>query len=139
MPLGHISNNLSLYNIARHKNVLVADVLSYAPLNIGFTRALTHDKWETWISLVRSFMDVSRNDEPDKLIWRLTTSGIFLVKSMYADYLNMHTVFLKKIHWRIKVPLKIKIFMWFLFKKVLLTKDNLAKTLVENRASVPVL
>jgi hypothetical protein len=29
--------------------------------------------------------------------------------------------------WKIKVPLKIKIFMWFLFKKVLVTKDNLAK------------
>ena len=26
-----------------------------------------------------------------------------------------------------KVPLKIKIFMWFLYQKVILTKDNLAK------------
>jgi hypothetical protein len=117
----------SLYNITRSKNVLVSNVMSYAPLNIGFTRALTHDKWETWIVLVRRLMDVSLSNEPDKFKWRLNTSGIFSVKSMYADFLNGHTVFLKKYIWRIKVPLKIKIFMWFLYKKVLLTKDNLAK------------
>jgi hypothetical protein len=34
---------------------------------------------------------------------------------------------LKKNLWKIKVPLKIRIFMWFLYKKVLLTKYNLAK------------
>jgi hypothetical protein len=43
------------------------------------------------------------------------------------DLLNGHTVFLKKYIWKMKVPLKIKIFMWFLHKKVILTKDNLAK------------
>jgi hypothetical protein len=46
---------------------------------------------------------------------------------MYADITNGHTVFLHKYIWMIKVPLKIKIFMWFLYKKVILTKDNLAK------------
>jgi hypothetical protein len=41
--------------------------------------------------------------------------------------MNGHTVFLRKYIWKIKVPLKIKIFMWFLYRKVILTKDNLAK------------
>jgi hypothetical protein len=41
--------------------------------------------------------------------------------------MNGHTVFLKKYIWKLKVPLKIRIFMWFLHRKVLLTKDNLAK------------
>jgi hypothetical protein len=34
----------SLYNITRHKNVTIADVLSHAPLNIGFARTLTGNK-----------------------------------------------------------------------------------------------
>jgi hypothetical protein len=38
-----------------------------------------------------------------------------------------HTVFLKKYLWKIKVPLKIKIFMWFLYRKAILKKDNLKK------------
>jgi hypothetical protein len=41
--------------------------------------------------------------------------------------MNGHTVFLKKYIWKLKVSLKIRIFMWFLHRKVLLTKDNLAK------------
>jgi hypothetical protein len=46
---------------------------------------------------------------------------------MYADLLNGNTRYLRKYLWKIKIPLKIKIFMWFLSKKVLLTRDNLAK------------
>jgi len=117
----------SLYNIVITKNVTVSEVLSQSPLNIGFTRAITLDKWEAWLDLVRKVMGVSLNDEPDSFTWSLTSTGIFSVKSMYANFMNGHTVFLKKYLWRIKVPLKIRIFMWFLHRKVLLTKDNLAK------------
>jgi hypothetical protein len=46
---------------------------------------------------------------------------------MYIDYMDDHTKYLHKYLWKIKVPLKIKVFMWFLNKKVLLTKDNLIK------------
>jgi hypothetical protein len=46
---------------------------------------------------------------------------------MYLDYMNDHTKFLQKYLWKLKIPLKIKIFMWFVNNKVLLTKDNLAK------------
>jgi hypothetical protein len=30
-------------------------------------------------------------------------------------------------NWKLKVPLKIRIFMWFLLNKAILTKDNLKK------------
>ena len=46
---------------------------------------------------------------------------------MYADMMNGHTYFLQKYIWKLYVPLKIKIFMWFLYKNGILTKDNLAK------------
>jgi hypothetical protein len=72
-------------------------------------------------------MNIQLSDEPDKFSWSLTSSRKFTVKSLYADYMNGHTVFLKKYIWKLKVPLKIRIFMWFLHRKVLLTKDNLAK------------
>jgi hypothetical protein len=49
------------------------------------------------------------------------------VKSLYLGLMNDHTPFLRKYLWMIKVPLKIRSFMWFLFRRVLLTKDNLAK------------
>jgi hypothetical protein len=67
------------------------------------------------------------SNNPDKFIWKLTGSGIFTVKSMYLDLMNSHTSFLHKYLWKLKIPPKIKIFMWFLNNKVLLTIDNLAK------------
>jgi len=46
---------------------------------------------------------------------------------MYLHLINTHTPFRHKKIWKIKVPLKIKIFLWYLQKEVVLTKDNLAR------------
>ena len=46
---------------------------------------------------------------------------------MYLDLINSDPI-PRSIHiWRVKVPLRIKIFMWFVHKQVILTKDNLLK------------
>jgi hypothetical protein len=79
------------------KHVLVANVFVNVPLNIRFNRTLTEDRWDSWVSLLRKLMNVHLTDEPDSFNWNLTTTGIFSIKSMYADCLNGHTVFLKKI------------------------------------------
>ena len=117
----------SLFNIVCHKNVLVSTVLSNNPLNIEFRRTLTGRNWDSWKKLVEKLMSISLSNEVDKFKWNLTTTGQFTVKSMYADYLHGHTPFLRKYLWKLKVPLKIKVFMWFLHRKVILTKDNLIK------------
>jgi hypothetical protein len=53
---------------------------------------------------------VNLSSEPDKFVWKLTDSGVFSVKSMYIDYMNGHTRFLRKYLWKLKILLKIKIF-----------------------------
>jgi hypothetical protein len=50
-------------------------------------------------------------------------------ESMYLDLMNSHTRFPSKYLWKLKIPLKIKIFMWFLNRKVLLTKNNLVNVI----------
>jgi hypothetical protein len=117
----------SLYNIVMHKNVSDHSVLSSRPLNIGFRRTLDGSKWDEWMHLCNRLILVHLNDEPDRFVWKLTKSGIFTVKSMYEDLMNYHEHFPTKYLWKLKVPLKIKIFMWFLRRKVLLTRDNLIK------------
>jgi hypothetical protein len=72
-------------------------------------------------------MNVTLENEPGTFVWNLTTSGLFTFKCMYEELMNDHTPFLRKYLWKLKIPLKIKKFMWFLHNKVLLTKDNLAK------------
>jgi hypothetical protein len=46
---------------------------------------------------------------------------------MYNDLLQGVGVPAKCLAWKIKVPLKIKVFMWYLKQGVILTKDNLDK------------
>ena len=110
----------------------VAENCQRHPINryggsITFRRALTGNKWDNWLHLVERLMQVNLTDEQDVFNWRLTSSDTFSVKSMYLDLLNGQTRFLRKYIWKIKAPPKIKSFMWFLYRKVILTKDNLAK------------
>ena len=46
---------------------------------------------------------------------------------MYLDVINSSSIPSFKYVWKVKVPLKVKVFMWFVHKQVILTKDNLAK------------
>ena len=94
----------SLFNIVHNKNVLVAEVLTNAlPVNLEFRRSLVGSKWTAWLQLVQKLMTVSLTPNDDSFRWRLTSSGIFSVKSLYADYLNGHTPFLRKHIWKLKV------------------------------------
>ena len=83
--------------------------------------------WEAWLHLVSRLMEVHLTHQPDQLCWKLTRSGEFTVKSMYIDVINSSVIPSSKHVWKVKVPLKIKVFMWFVHKQVILTKDNLVK------------
>ena len=51
----------------------------------------------------------------------------FSIKSYYLGLINQIRNNMNKRLWKLKTPLKIKIFLWFLKRGVTLTKDNLAK------------
>jgi hypothetical protein len=46
---------------------------------------------------------------------------------MYQYLLKQGTPFTNKFIWNLRIPLKIKFFLWYLQRGVILTKDNLAK------------
>ena len=109
------------------KEDYVATVLSSVPLNIQFRRSLVGERRNAWLHLVRRLMDVQLSDQADTISWKLTSNGIFSVKSMYLDLIDSGPLSRSLHIWKIKVPLRIKIFMWFVHKGVILTKDNLLK------------
>jgi hypothetical protein len=118
----------SLFSIVERKQVSVADVLENRPLHVTFRRTLTPNKWALWLELVERLMYIQLTNEDDSFVWSLTNLGSFTVKSFYLDLLDDKTKYLRKYIWKIKIPLKkIKIFMWFLHRKAIITKDNLAK------------
>ena len=61
-------------------------------------------------------------------VWKANQNSIFSVKSMYTNLVNEHSAHDDCIAaWRLRVQLKIKIFLWYLKKGVILTKDDLLK------------
>ena len=80
-----------------------------------------------WLDLVSKVVQVHLTDNKDAFRWNLTKKGLFTVRSMYSTYIQEGVPSYKSPLWKLKIPLKIKIFLWYLKKGVTLTKDNLAK------------
>jgi hypothetical protein len=70
-----------LYNFVNRKHDTVAKVMSSTPLNIGFRRRLIADNWDQWVHLCQRLMEINLNDDQDRFVWDLTSSGKFSVKS----------------------------------------------------------
>ena len=49
------------------------------------------------------------------------------MKSMYAALMDEKVLPINQPLWKLKIPLKIKVFIWLLHRGVILTKDNLAR------------
>jgi hypothetical protein len=66
------------------------------------------------------------NGAADVFVWGVQQDGQFSVKSMYnALIADTRVMFSKMLS--LKIPLRIKIFMWYFKREVVLTKDNLAR------------
>jgi hypothetical protein len=117
----------ALYNIARRKSDTVEKVLSVVPLNISFRRQLIGNNLVLWHNLVHRIMNVWLNNHKDVFRWNLHQNREFSVHSMYLALISNGLIIRNTLIWKLKIPLKIKIFMWYIYKEVVLTKDNLAK------------
>jgi hypothetical protein len=91
--------------------------MSQSPLNIGFRQAFTGLRASRWLHLCIQLMSVQMTQQPNAFKWGRTKSVSFSVKSVYLDYMDDHTQFLRKYIWKIKVPLKIRILFGSCIKK----------------------
>lgn len=105
----------------------MAVTLSRTTLNISFRRALVGDRLRLWLELVSKVLNVVLTMGNDSFVWSLKKDSIFTVKSMYTDLMQSNRLPSRDIVWKLKLPLKIKIYLWYLQKGVILTKDNLLK------------
>jgi hypothetical protein len=118
---------LNLYNIVRRQNATVADIFSLRPLNVSFCRNLVAENLLSWHDLVMRLLDIQLTDRSDTFKWPLNHNGQFSVNSMYQAFLDINVVPNNCHVWKIKVPLKIRVFMWLLYREAILTKHNLVK------------
>ena len=117
----------SLYHIVRQKSDTVASILRTIPLNVSFRRTLRGHNLSLWYDLINRVVLTPLSSNRDVFKWRETSSGQFTVQSMYQALINNGQMFNHKLIWKLNLPLKIKIFLWYLVKGIILTKDNLIK------------
>ena len=85
------------------------------------------DKLLKWNGLVTRVAFVQLDEQVDSIKLTLTSKGVFTVQSMYKRIVNQIAMPRNKALWKLKVPLKVKIFVWFLIKGVILTKEIFLK------------
>ena len=117
----------NLFNLVHRKHATVYTVLNGDSLNVSFRRHLTGNKLRDWMDLVHRVANIQLGDNKDIGIWQLHKSGQFSVRSMYSALLDVRILHTNQPVWKLKIPLKVKIFIWLLHRVVILTKDNLAK------------
>ena len=116
-----------LYRIVSKRGVSVASVLNSTPLNVSFRRGLVGDRLNEWLKLVSLVLMVSLNNDKDSFIWQIKKNGVFSTQSLYRELMKRERISENNVFWKAKLPLKIKVFLWYLKKGVILTKDNLVK------------
>jgi hypothetical protein len=116
----------NLCNIVKKKSATIESIFISIPLNISFRVSLVDRNFRSWHNLLTRIENIHLNDQRDIFIWSLNSSGQFSVISMYQALLDLNIVPHNIYLWKLKLPLKVKVFLWFLFRRVIF-KDNLVK------------
>jgi hypothetical protein len=101
---------LNLFNIVRNKSALVVDVFSATNFNLSFHRTIRGIKLMEWHNMLNLLSNVTLNLSSDKFVWDGHKNGIFSVQSMYHCLMNNPNDERNKKLWKLKLPLKIKVF-----------------------------
>ncbi|WVZ49915.1 hypothetical protein U9M48_001231 [Paspalum notatum var. saurae] len=99
-------------------------------------RAIIGEKLIAWYDLVSKVAHVVLGEGKDIFAWNLNKNGFFSVSSMYSAIVQEGCASSMNLFWALKVPLNIKIFLWYLKRGVVLTKDNLARRAISIVLSV---
>jgi hypothetical protein len=100
----------NLYHVCYEPHNSVAQVMGNTPYNLSFRRSLVGVKLTEYNDLMAKIGGFRLSDERDTVSWDLHRTGQFSTRSMYLKLMNHDTPFRHKLIWKLKLPLKIKIF-----------------------------
>ena len=94
---------------------------------IGFTDPQEIVLWNGFLAILKS-SHARLSNEDDTLVWNLSKSGKYRRKEGYAQLMNreLDLIWWWKLVWKLKCPLKTKIFSWFILYGKALTWDVLS-------------
>jgi hypothetical protein len=116
----------NLFEFAYDKDITVHNVISSNFQSLTFRRRLIGDLGEAYNDLITLCSDVLLSGEDDTSVWLLGSKG-FSVNSLYKAMKNSLIDVPLNFLWKTRLPHKIKVFLWLVRNKKILTKDNLFK------------
>nr|XP_020188520.2 uncharacterized protein LOC109774221 [Aegilops tauschii subsp. strangulata] len=115
-----------LYSIAVDPDLTVASVLSSSPPAIYLRRELSAVEQASLEAMQQLIGQTTLSRQADSVSWTFTASGKFTVRSLYRRLCQGPSLPAYGL-WKARLPLKIKVFFWQLFRNRLPTSDNVAK------------
>ena len=90
--------------------------------SIGFTYPQEIDVWNGYVAILKS-SHVRISTDDDALVWNLSKSSRYSPKEGYAQLMirDMDHIWWWKVLWKMRCPLKTKLFCWFLLSGKALT------------------
>lgn len=101
----------TLFRVCEEPNTSVARVLHNIG-NLRFRRSFEPDELQAWMELLVDLEAVDLTDEPDHFAWHLESSGHLSTGSLYQAIAPTPGPEELSQIWNIKLPLKIRIFLW---------------------------
>jgi hypothetical protein len=94
-------------------STMIAYVLSASLLSIYWRRHFFGSNLIAWNDFLSHIDGLVLSHEHDVFYWNLTSNEQFSVRSHYLALMLRNTPKVNKEIWKLKAPLKIKIFLWF--------------------------
>jgi hypothetical protein len=127
-PLSLNSIMLYMYYIAHHKSEVLAKVFETSTPNAMFRQDLVGPRLTSWNDSLQRLTLMHLTQGKDEFRWNLHQSDLFSLDSMYKSLIKLHALVDNNRNiWKMNIPLKVNVFVWYLRRGVILTKENLAK------------
>jgi hypothetical protein len=116
-----------LFSICQQQKWEVARVLRDGEINLSFRRNFEEEILE-WGEPERELGEVQLNTEEHTMRWALTKHGQFTTAYLYrhCSFSGVFDIRMDDL-WQSKLPLKIKKFVWLVFRNIVQTVDNLRR------------
>jgi hypothetical protein len=116
----------NLFEIAYDRDITVDKALSSDFQSLTFKRRLLGVLAIDYSNLIAQCNNIVISNDDDKVVWLLGNKG-FSVKSFYKENKCSLITVPSNFLWKTRLHHKIKVFLWLVMHKKILTKDNLNK------------
>jgi hypothetical protein len=112
--------------ICKQQNWEVSRVLEGGVINLSFRRNFGCEEILEWEDVERELEQVALSDREDSMRWALSANGQFSTSSLYRHHsFSGVTDMRMEGLWKSKLPMKIKNFLWLVYRGRIQIVDNL--------------